>query len=135
MPNPSDRKPTAFVIMPFDSEFDDLYGDFLYQALTELGFVVSRADDLQNAQNIIKDILSGLRDSDLIVADLTNLNPNVHYELGLAHGFDKPVIMLTQEISRLYRSIYNLIASSTTLRDSRTSLAPRRSSRHSQPDS
>ena len=87
--------------MPFTAEFDDLYSDFLYETLTTLGFTVSRADDLQSAQNIMKDILLGLSDSDLIVADLTGLNPNVHYELGIAHALNKPVVMLTQDISTL----------------------------------
>ena len=101
MTTSDDPQPIAFVIMPFDDEFDDLYNDFLYETLTDLGFAVSRADDLQNAQNIMKDILTGLSESDLIVADLTGLNPNVHYELGLAHALNKPVIMLTQDIGTL----------------------------------
>ncbi|MDK7536035.1 hypothetical protein OWP14_29035, partial [Bacillus paranthracis] len=39
--------------------------------------------------------------SDLIVADLTDLNPNVFYELGIAHALRKNVILLTQQIDEL----------------------------------
>ena len=94
-------KPTAFVIMPFDQDFDEIYKDFLVSVLTESGFEVRRADNRQNAQNIIKDIVNGIAKSDLIVADLTDSNPNVYYELGLAHALNKPVILLTQELDSL----------------------------------
>ena len=94
-------KPTAFVIMPFGQDFDEIYEHFLVSVLTESGFAVRRADNLQNAQNIIKDIVNGIAKSDLIVADLTDSNPNVYYELGLAHALNKPVILLTQELDSL----------------------------------
>ena len=35
----------------------------------------------------------------MIVADLTSANPNVFYELGLAHALKKPVILITQSIA------------------------------------
>ena len=94
-------KPTAFVIMPFGQDFNEIYEHFLVSVLTESGFAVRRADNLQNAQNIIKDIVNGIAKSDLIVADLTDSNPNVYYELGLAHALNKPVILLTQELDSL----------------------------------
>ena len=95
------QKPTAFVIMPFSDDFDEIYKGFLVETLSEAGFEVSRADDIQSAQNILKDIVRGIEKSDLIVADLTDSNPNVFYELGLAHALNKPVIMLSQEIEDL----------------------------------
>ena len=91
-------KPLAFVIMPFDEGFDPIYTDFLDPVLRGAGFEVKRADDILNQQHILKDILEGLHDSDLIVADLTGANPNVFYELGLAHAFRKHVILLTENI-------------------------------------
>lgn len=60
-----------------------------------------RADDIVNQQNILRDIVESIYSSDLIVVDLTGLNPNVFYELGLAHAFQKPVILLTQDISEV----------------------------------
>ena len=92
------NKPLAFVIMPFDEEFNDVYRSFIKPVLESAGFKVDRADDIESQQNIIKDILQGINNSDLIIADLTSGNPNVFYELGLAHAFRKQVILATQSI-------------------------------------
>jgi hypothetical protein len=94
-------KPLAFVIMPFGEGFDEIYGLFIAGAVTEAGYDVVRADDIRNQQNILKDVLAGLTDSALVVADLTGSNPNVYYELGLAHALGKRVILLTQHIDEL----------------------------------
>ena len=90
--------PNVFVLMPFDEEFDPVYKKFIKPVFEEAGFVVDRADDILSQQNILKDVLEGIHKSDLIVADLTGANPNVFYELGLAHALRKPVILITQSI-------------------------------------
>lgn len=93
------KKPTAFVIMPFDTDFDEFYEDFIKGNLEKLGYKVIRADNIESQRNILHDIVSSLYSSDLIIADLTSSNPNVFYELGLAHALKKRVILLTQELS------------------------------------
>lgn len=90
--------PKAFVIMPFDPELEPVYTRFLQPILTENGFDVKRADDIDSQRNILQDIVQAIYESDLIVADLTGNNPNVFYELGIAHAFRKPVILSTQSI-------------------------------------
>ncbi|MGQ0557173.1 MAG: hypothetical protein ACT4PN_14655 [Nitrospiraceae bacterium] len=94
-------KPQAFVIMPFGEGFDEIYGLFIAGAVSEAGYDVVRADDIRSQQNILKDIVDGLADSSLVIADLTGSNPNVYYELGLAHGLSKRVILLTQHVDEL----------------------------------
>ena len=94
-------KPTAFVLMPFAPDFNDIYARFFRPVLEDNGFEVRRADDLQSRQNILRAIVDGIATSDLIVADLTNTNPNVSYELGLAHALRKPVILVTQNIDEI----------------------------------
>ena len=94
-------KPLAFVIMPFDDEFAPVYNDFIKPTLSEIGYEVKRADDIENQRNIINDIVERIYNSSLIVADLTTTNPNVFYELGLAHAFTKPVILITQSIDEV----------------------------------
>lgn len=88
----------AFVIMPFDSEFDAVCETLIVPALNEEGFSVKRADTDINQQNILSDIIKGIDGADIIIAEITNLNPNVLYELGIAHGLQKPTILLTQDI-------------------------------------
>ncbi|WP_350433328.1 hypothetical protein ABIS04_09550 [Shewanella sp. H8] len=48
-----------------------------------------------------EDIIKGIIESDLIVADLTDSNANVYYELGIAHALQKKVVLITQEIDEL----------------------------------
>jgi hypothetical protein len=94
-------KPKAFVIMPFDKEFDDIYKALINPALEAAGYAVFRADDLLSHNNILRDIVSSIISSQLIVADLTGANPNVFYEVGLAHALKKRVVLLTQDVSEV----------------------------------
>lgn len=89
----------AFVIMPFDEEFDAVYSDLIAPPLTEAGFVVKRADDVADRQNVLADIVRGVADADLIIADLTTANANVFYELGLAHAMGVPTILIAHQAS------------------------------------
>ncbi|PKM63373.1 MAG: hypothetical protein CVU97_00085 [Firmicutes bacterium HGW-Firmicutes-21] len=93
------KKPQVFMIFPFDEDFLALYSDLKIRFSDS--FVFSNADDLDNQQNILKDIVVGINSADIIIADLTGLNPNVFYELGLAHALNKKVIIITQDISEL----------------------------------
>ena len=112
------NKRSAFLIMSFEEEFDSIYVDFLKPTLEEVGFEVIRADDIQDQQNILKSVVDGINRSDLIVADLTTNNPNVFYELGLAHALRKPVILVTQSIDEVPFDLksYRLLEYSTHFR-------------------
>ena len=85
--------------MPFGKEFDDVYLGFIEPVLEEAGFTVGRADNIESQQNILRDIVEKIDQSTLIIADLTGANPNVFYELGLAHAIRRPVILITQSVS------------------------------------
>ncbi len=92
-------KPTVFVISPFSNDFTALYEELKEHFKEQYSFC--RADDLDTQQNIIKDIVMGIDSADIVIADLTGLNPNVFYELGLAHAMNKKVIIITQSIEDL----------------------------------
>jgi hypothetical protein len=89
----------AFVIMPFDIEFDAVYTDLLSKPLEDAGFNVSRADDVDTRQNVLADVVRGIADADLVVADLTTINANVFYELGLAHAMGIPTVLVAHQDS------------------------------------
>lgn len=93
--------PSVFVLMPFDEKFDPVYEAFIRPLFEGEGFEVNRADDIQSQGNILRDIIEAIVKSDLIVADLTDSNPNVYYEVGIAHAIGKPVILVTQAIETL----------------------------------
>jgi hypothetical protein len=97
----SDTTPTAFVIMPFDPEFNDAFEQLLKPPLEAAGFRVERADTSLDQENILKRIVRGISDSQVVLADLTTRNPNVLYELGMAHGLNKPTILVAQSIDEI----------------------------------
>jgi hypothetical protein len=64
------------------------------KVLEPRGYRVERADDIDDPGQITHQIIERLIDDDLVIADLTNLNPNVFYELAVRHAARKPVITL-----------------------------------------
>ncbi len=89
---------TCFVIMPFGSFFDSYYNDIYKKAIEEVGLIPKRADDLYRSSTIVQDIWNYTKAAKVILADLTGKNPNVFYELGLAHALAKPAILITNTI-------------------------------------
>lgn len=95
---------SCFVAMPFQRAFDPVFHG-IKRAL-ETGdpqFTVLRTDKDLGGQNIIDAILRGIGSSEIFIADVTDRNPNVFYELGLAHivkDVDK-VILITQSIEAI----------------------------------
>jgi hypothetical protein len=55
-------------------------------------FEVERADVYPKNDVITNQVILAIKNADLIVADLTGHNPNVFYELAVAHAFEKPVV-------------------------------------------
>ena len=89
------KKPVVFVITPFTEEHLELYNTLKTEFKDLYEFV--NAGDTGNVQNILKDIIQPIYDADIILADLTGLNSNVMYELGIAHTMNKKTIMITQD--------------------------------------
>jgi hypothetical protein len=57
-----------------------------------------RADDIHDVSGVMQSVWEGINRARIIIADLTERNPNVFYELGIAHTLGKPVIMITQSM-------------------------------------
>lgn len=89
---------TCFVIMPFGGYFDSYYSDIYKPAIETVGLCAKRADDLYRPSTIIQDIWTYTKEAKLVIADLTDKNPNVFYELGLAHALAKPAILITNSM-------------------------------------
>ena len=91
-----DESKICFVIMPFGGWFDTYYRDVFCSAIVDAGLQPRRADDIYRTGSIVHDIWELTKMADVILADLTGKNPNVLYELGLAHALAKPAIMVTE---------------------------------------
>lgn len=89
----------CFVIMPFSHEdLNVVYKDFVKPNIEKLSIDCVRGDDIFGENIIMDDIIKAIGDANILVADLTYRNPNVFYELGIAHAKYKKVLMLAQSI-------------------------------------
>jgi Domain of unknown function (DUF6250) len=87
--------PKIFVIMPFTISLNFVYRT-IREVITEKKFHCQRVDDLSRSTDIVEDIKKWLAKADLVIADLTNANPNVYYEVGYADALNKKLILLAQ---------------------------------------
>lgn len=87
---------SCFVAMPFASLFEREYTRVIKPAIESAGLVCVRGDEIYSEQSIVQDIWKSLRTARLVVAELSGRNPNVMYEVGLAHALGKPIILLTR---------------------------------------
>ena len=101
----------VFVMMPFGKTFDWVYDDLIRPPFEDAGHDVVRADDITSQQNIIKSIIIGIYEADIIVADLSGLNANVFYELGIAHAKGTNVVLMSQDLANAPFNLrsYNII--------------------------
>lgn len=92
----------CFVLMPFTDEYDlqEIYTKHVKRVAEEgLGLRCERADDIHDVSGIMQSVWESINRARFIIADLTNRNSNVFYELGIAHTLGKPVIMISQSMN------------------------------------
>ena len=89
----------CFVLMPFVKEMDPIYIDHIKPVVESEGISCQRADEIVGTSIITFDIWEKINRSRFIIADLTGKNPNVFYEIGLAHALGKEVILITQTMT------------------------------------
>lgn len=92
------EKLKAFVVMDFSERFESIYTEVIKPVCDELDIECFRSDEYNYPGPIIKDILDSIRDSDLIIADITPDNGNVYFEVGYAFALGKnPVLLMDKE--------------------------------------
>jgi hypothetical protein len=89
----------VFLLSPFTDEMTALYEHTIKPAVEDdCGLTCARADDFFTTHAVMRDVWEGIYASRFVVADCTGKNPNVFYEIGLAHAIGKPTILLTRDI-------------------------------------
>ena len=73
-----------------------VYEDHIRPTCTGMNLTLRRADDFFTANSVVQDIWKAIVSARLIVADCTDRNPNVFYEIGIAHTIGKSSILITQ---------------------------------------
>jgi hypothetical protein len=87
---------SCFVMMPFAAPLGAYYESVYKPAIEKAGLQPVRADaEIFGAGKIMDQVWSGIRRAKVLVAELTSRNPNVFYELGLAHALKKPVVLVS----------------------------------------
>ncbi len=87
---------TCFVMMPFGAPIGEYYSQIYEPAIRKAGLLPVRADnEIFGTGKIMDQIWAGITNAKVLVAELTKRNPNVFYELGLAHALKKPVVLVS----------------------------------------
>lgn len=122
----ADKKTTAepkakrcFMITPIGDAGSEIrkHADWVFKfavqpVMAEKGFESTRADMMDDPFMINDSVFAAIDEADICVADLTNLNANVFYELGIRHALEKPVIHIAHVGTRIpfdtanYRTIW-----------------------------
>lgn len=95
------EKPVCFVVMPIadvpgyePGHFGRVYEHLLKPAIQAAGYRPVRADDAVKTDYIVVGIIQKIVESAMVLCDFSGRNPNVMYELGVRHAFDKPVVLI-----------------------------------------
>jgi len=96
-PEPSGKQiyRDVFVAMPFDKALRPVYRH-IAKVCKELSLSVARGDDFFTTHAVMADVWGAIQNARIIVADCTQRNPNVFYEMGIAHVLAKPVVLVSQ---------------------------------------
>jgi hypothetical protein len=94
----------CFIISPIGKENTDTRrrADRVLQyivnpVLKELGYKPIRGDQIYQTGSINRQVIRHIKTAPLVIADLTESNPNVYYELAIRHTLRRPVVHLIQE--------------------------------------
>ncbi|MGX9992613.1 hypothetical protein ACS4RR_026360 (plasmid) [Rhizobium sp. Z1P35] len=110
MSEKSGKRKICFIVGPIgDDDSDDrINADWLLEEIIEpvfrehfSDFDVLRADKISNPGQITSQIITALLEAELVIADLTSLNPNAFYEIGIRHTVQKPIIHMHYEGQRI----------------------------------
>ncbi|MEO8611640.1 MAG: hypothetical protein ABI690_27320 [Chloroflexota bacterium] len=86
----------AFVLIPFREQFAPVL-TVINDEVKNQGLICKRGDDFKTINAVIDDIWKAICEARVIIADMTGLNPNVAYEVGMAHTIGKDTILIYQQ--------------------------------------
>jgi hypothetical protein len=97
----SAAKQHVFVAMPFRGDMDDLYHYGIQTAVRDAGLVCERADLSSFTGDVVSWVRERIKSAKLLVADLSEPNPNVYLEVGYAWGCGVPTVLLAKDAAAL----------------------------------
>lgn len=88
--------PECFVAMPYGTEWFADVARAITSGAESAGYRATIAKNFVQPGNIMEQVWSSVRHCRVVIADATNTNANVFYEIGLAHALGKRVVLLNQ---------------------------------------
>lgn len=85
--------PICFVIQPFTDTYNKRFDDLYKPAIEAAGMTAYRVDQDSSATVLVEAIEKNIKRAAVCLADITEDNPNVWYELGFAYAAGRPVVM------------------------------------------
>jgi hypothetical protein len=92
----AEEKVDVFVLMPFKAKLESVYANHIKKLGEEMGVIIRRADEIFSPGPFMEKVWDGICSAKLIIADCTEKNPNVFYEIGMAHTVGKKVVLITR---------------------------------------
>ena len=96
-PKSSQYKADIFMVMPFRPQQNYIYQNCIQKVAADLNLTIKRGDDFFTATAIMDNIWAAIYHANLVIADCTDRNTNVFYELGIAHTLGKPTLIISQK--------------------------------------
>lgn len=98
---PEEFPDLVFVLMPFVEELEDLYLFGIRQSAERHGLRCKRADEIHHDNAVVTEIVDHIKRARVVVAEVSDHNPNVFYEVGWAHALGRPTILVARRGSNL----------------------------------
>lgn len=89
------RKNFALFLSPFTKEGNHLF-EVCQRVLGGLDIFLQRTDNIVEKDDILMNIISLILQAELVVVNINGRNPNVYYELGIAHALGKQTILISK---------------------------------------
>lgn len=96
-----ESKPRVFVAMPFSDKMEDVFYYGIQNPVRQLGYICERVDQEAFTGDILEQVKTRIENAEIVIADLTDANPNVYLEVGYAWGKGRPTVLVADKKDEL----------------------------------
>src|SRR3954452_22257788 len=86
------------VLKPSNPNLEKVYSNHIKKMVEDLGLTIRRADEIFSPEPFMNKVWDCICAAQLIIGDCTQQNPNVFYEIGIAHTAGKRIVFITRSV-------------------------------------